>query len=299
MYLPSTLIRDSLNSFGIAHPGDPIYVSGEIGASKYSGRLFDHVLAEDRLLPSELLHCGDDSITDDSVPARRGIAVRPLTIGKLNRFEVETLRRTPAPRIARGHLGGVARAVRAAAAREDEPAAQYAALAAYVIGPLFAGFVHWVLQSARADGVEKLYFVSRDAQILLKVAGEIEGPGDPNAANCGSGAGRVEGRRWLRGPRLARGFSGHVSASHPCCARGDELARRRSHAFEWLVGRREATGRPRDPRRPRPSLWLESARRGLVYQLRRLEPHEPVAQGAQHRLHARDAEAIRAHVLER
>lgn len=177
MYLPEEHIRAALARFGIRQGDEPLYVSGELGVSKRSGRLFDHVLADQALRPDELVHTGDDPVTDLASPARRGIAVEPFTGARLNRFEEEMLSRGGGRRPTVARLAGVGRASRVA-----QPAlgsGDAAAAGADVAGPLFAGFVGWALDCARAQGIERLYFVSRDAQVLLRVAERLARPGDP------------------------------------------------------------------------------------------------------------------------
>jgi FMN phosphatase YigB (HAD superfamily) len=227
MYLPADRIRAALERFGIAAPDDPLYVSGELGVDKRRGGLFDHVLRAEGLAPGELVHTGDDPVTDIATPRARGIAVEPLTIGRLDRFEHELVANLGAPRVVAARLAGATRAARVAhaaeggAAGEAEAAAdgeagagaEAASVAANVAGPLFAGFVAWVLRRAREEGIERLYFVSRDAQVMLRVARALHREGDPELCYLyGSrqawllpGVERVdrESLRWLLEPEPA------------------------------------------------------------------------------------------------
>ncbi len=43
-------------------------------------------------------------------------------------------------------------------------------VAAGVAGPILTSYVYWVLSQAASQRVKKLYFISRDGQILFKVA---------------------------------------------------------------------------------------------------------------------------------
>jgi hypothetical protein len=43
-------------------------------------------------------------------------------------------------------------------------------LASDVAGPLLFGFVHWCLEEAERSGIQRLYFVSRDGQVLQQLA---------------------------------------------------------------------------------------------------------------------------------
>lgn len=179
MYLPGPAIRESLERFAIARPGDGLYVSGELGISKRSGRLFGHVLRAEGLRADELVHSGDDPLTDIASPRRLGILVEPLGAARLNRLEQDVLSRSTGQRDVVAHLVGATRAARVAQVRQDSENAHAAALGASVAGPLFAGFVSWVLGRAREQNLQRLYFVARDGQALLRVAEQLVRPGDP------------------------------------------------------------------------------------------------------------------------
>ena len=51
MYLPSDFLRSLLRQFGFWEEGDSIYVSGEIGLTKYSGNLFRYVQRKEQAIP--------------------------------------------------------------------------------------------------------------------------------------------------------------------------------------------------------------------------------------------------------
>lgn len=75
MYLPSEFIRGILERSALFAPGDRLYVSGELGKSKGSGRLFRHVLDDLKIRPGQLVHCGDNPVTDRLVPRRLEIGL--------------------------------------------------------------------------------------------------------------------------------------------------------------------------------------------------------------------------------
>ncbi|MBC8019487.1 MAG: hypothetical protein H7X83_13365 [Verrucomicrobia bacterium] len=73
MYLPSGFIQGVLERVGLFLPEDRLYVSGELGKSKGSGNLFRHVLGDLGIPPGQLVHCGDNPVTDCRVPRALGI----------------------------------------------------------------------------------------------------------------------------------------------------------------------------------------------------------------------------------
>jgi FMN phosphatase YigB (HAD superfamily) len=179
MYLPPERIRAALDRFEIAQPDEPLYVSGELGVDKRLGGLFDHVLKAEGLRPEDLVHTGDDPVTDDATPRARGIAVELRDGQRLDRFESAVVADLEAPRAVAARIAGATRAARVAHAPAGGHLVQAASVAANVAGPLFASYVAWVLRSARAEGIERLYFVARDAQVLLRIARALRRDGDP------------------------------------------------------------------------------------------------------------------------
>jgi HAD superfamily hydrolase (TIGR01549 family) len=179
MYLPTAAIREPLERFGFAKAGERLYVSGELGVSKRTGRMFEHVLSDLGVQPEEMIHTGDDPVTDRQSPERLGIQVDPLTIGRPNRFEREISARLAVSRPVLGELVGRLRCARLADAGETQRAEHAAAYGAGVAGPLFTAYVAWVLRTAREAEIQRLYFVSRDAQVFLRIAQEIRRDDDP------------------------------------------------------------------------------------------------------------------------
>ena len=58
MYLPSTVLRRMLIEHGLALGDEPLYVSGELGVTKRSGKLFEHVLQQEGLRAPAASACG-------------------------------------------------------------------------------------------------------------------------------------------------------------------------------------------------------------------------------------------------
>jgi len=71
MYLPRQTIEKIMDKNGIRY--DRLYLSSEIGQTKHSGKLFDHILEDLSIPPSKMLHIGDNKHSDVDVPKRKGI----------------------------------------------------------------------------------------------------------------------------------------------------------------------------------------------------------------------------------
>lgn len=76
MYLPSSFIAGVLEENGFSGY-ERLYVSCEHRRSKHSGDMFELVLGDLGIPPGELLHIGDDRVSDDRTPSSIGIAVAP------------------------------------------------------------------------------------------------------------------------------------------------------------------------------------------------------------------------------
>jgi FMN phosphatase YigB (HAD superfamily) len=169
MYLPAAFVQRQLQRWGLWKEGDHLYLSSEVRRSKRDASLFDLALAELSLAPRQLLHCGDDPHTDLASPASLGIRTFPIQAGRCNRYE-NILNRSPGT----GHLGsllaGASRLTRLKMVEQRPNGAPTVTAAAGVAAPLITAFTLWLLEASRSAGLQRLYFLSRDGQVLLEAA---------------------------------------------------------------------------------------------------------------------------------
>ena len=170
MYLPSEVIRGFLKDHQIWGGSDTLYVSSEVGLHKASGQLFQHYLTQYKLKASQLHHTGDNLYSDIKVPKKLGIQVQPFLETHLNRYEELIAGSERLPLRFRSLLAGASRLCRLDYQEKDVHRQIIWNTAANVIGPVFFGFVHWALQEAKRQGIQRLYFMARDGQILWKIA---------------------------------------------------------------------------------------------------------------------------------
>lgn len=170
MYLGSSTIRSMLARHGMATPEDAIYVSSDVGLTKRSGRLYDHVLSAEGIRAEQLLHRGDDPDTDLIPAMRRGVAVDAVRHVRLNRHERAMIEQGHASPAALSALAGAARVARLSPAGHGDDQAALSAVAADIVAPLLTSYVAWVARDATERGIERLYFVSRDGQVLMQLA---------------------------------------------------------------------------------------------------------------------------------
>lgn len=84
MYLPQKVIEQMLKKCEIKHY-QKLYISNVYGKNKLSGELFQKVLKDNKINPSEMIHIGD-SVKADFLGARKK-GIHSILIGRKNRFE--------------------------------------------------------------------------------------------------------------------------------------------------------------------------------------------------------------------
>ncbi|MBI5383519.1 MAG: hypothetical protein HZA90_02400 [Verrucomicrobia bacterium] len=175
MYLPPSFIESVLQDCGFFRRGDMLFVSGSWRVSKAAGQLYQAVRRE---LPgiTGWRHFGDNVQADVLVPRRQGIEAVEVPEGRLTRYEQWA--RGDGDALWRSRLAGAMRLARLASSNLSGRRLPIWGVACDVAGPLLFGYVHWCLREAWQRGVKRLYFVSRDGQILLKLAEIIRGQWD-------------------------------------------------------------------------------------------------------------------------
>ena len=150
-------------------PAGPVLSSGDHGMRKGTGSLFRIAMERLNADHSEILHIGNDLRSDGGGSAAAGVAFGPLLEANPNRYEkaLDALTSGSAGLLG-GCLAGCGRALRLEKSGQFSPA--LLSVVTGVAGPAIFAAAAWVLLSAQADGVETLYFVSRDGEILLAAA---------------------------------------------------------------------------------------------------------------------------------
>ena len=130
-------------------------------------------------LPADQIeHFGDNDDSDVGRARAAGLRATPFKQAVANRYE----KIAPEVRKLEPSLWlGLCRQTRLAApAAVSEAERVIWEVSANVSAPLIALFVDWCLRESRAAGIERLYFLSRDGEVMMQVAG-ILGRRDPKA----------------------------------------------------------------------------------------------------------------------
>lgn len=173
MYLPSAFLERVLSKHGLFRAGDRVYVSGEARASKASGHLYLQLLWELRVPLRDWVHVGDHPLADDSIPRKLGIVTQLVTATRLSRYEWMARGEGSVAPVWRSRLAAAMRLARLEGAGLPDARRVIWSTGADVVGPLLFGFVYWCLRQAVERGMQRLYFIARDGQILHKIACQI------------------------------------------------------------------------------------------------------------------------------
>jgi predicted HAD superfamily hydrolase len=179
-YLPRSAVHKILVRNGCWKEGDRLYVSCEVGATKRSGELFRHVLETESICASQMVHVGNDARSDVKIPGRLGIGTEPFLQGNLTARENHLATAKHCDALLPGLLAGCSRLARLDGVGKTAQHQRLREIAAHAAGPFLTGFVLWVLQTAKAKGLKRLYFISRDGFLLLKLAKALASSVDPS-----------------------------------------------------------------------------------------------------------------------
>ncbi len=149
-----------------------IYVSSDFGASKARGDLFALVAARRRLRCADISHIGDNYVSDVLNARRAGVAARQVKLPRANVYE-RILHEYGGDTYIGSVIAGAARATRLRFDGTFPANPGLTAASASVAGPVLMAFVLWVLCEAEDRGIDRLFFLARDGQILTRIARRV------------------------------------------------------------------------------------------------------------------------------
>lgn len=161
MYLSEECIRQMLEKCG--YNINKIYVSQEHNASKYSGRLFQLFLTENKLSPDEVIHIGDNYKADTLGAQKNGIST--ILIPNINnrlRYSNNNIKHSTKKNILYQSTSNRIDLIESTAEKTGYE----------VLGPILYYFVKWLHTELNNNNISKIYFLSRDGY-LIKEAYEL------------------------------------------------------------------------------------------------------------------------------
>lgn len=169
-YFDRDFIEQQLRREGLWVEGASVIASSDYEGSKSHGQLFDVALQATKVAPKRMVHAGDNPHSDVVAARRKGLRARPLPDGRLNRYEELLASGMWETGGMSAGLAGASRLVRLHTPAASSREVAIRDVAAGVAAPCLVAYVLWLLRQARRQGLDRLYFVARDGQVMAEVA---------------------------------------------------------------------------------------------------------------------------------
>ena len=169
MYLPATHIRKLLDRAGFEGLIDEVFASADSMAAKASGAAWPLIQEKIGADKTRWLHAGDNPISDGLRPAEFGLTALVLNDGG------EHFRKTIARtyhHISRGRpywRGRLVHQYMLPLEAENVPRDDLYRHGYHFFGPMLCAFVQHVAERAIAEGVKRVYFLSREGELLREI----------------------------------------------------------------------------------------------------------------------------------
>lgn len=155
-----------------ADPGiiDLVLASSEHGFGKWNSGLFRLALAELNLQPEQVLHIGDNDVSDYRNPTQLGM--RALCYYRVTPYTHEVFHRERQVSMPRQETTASANALRVLAQRlmvGEGGAEGYFRDGAFLLGPVLTGYADWCVQQFQARGVTRVLAFMREGMLLAEL----------------------------------------------------------------------------------------------------------------------------------
>ncbi len=169
IYLPSPHLRVLLDKTGLLNSVDRVYSSADHLRAKASGSAFAALIEADGLSPRGWLHIGDNPISDGVRPAALGI--QSLVLRDAQELKRKLIGRAcwKAARRRDVWKGRLVQQLMLPLEAEAVPRSERYETGFHFFGPLYGAFIHHVAEQARARGLSRLYFLSREGRLFMDI----------------------------------------------------------------------------------------------------------------------------------
>lgn len=172
--LPTQEIVGLLTAAGVWREGDVCICSSDSGTSKADGTLFVEAARELAIRPRDLTHHGDHPRSDIRNGRLSGWRVEYLPEASSNRFEAILERHRGATGGLSSMMAGASRLARLGHATGDVREDALGSVAAGVMAPTLTAWILWIIRRAQEQGCTRIYYMSRDGQVLVDIARRLE-----------------------------------------------------------------------------------------------------------------------------
>gem|GEM_PF-766271 len=170
MYLRHADLQFLLKAKNLWNLVDHLFVSSETWQCKHSGKLFHHIFDQLHIQPQQMVHIGDNIISDAQAPAALGIRAIHLNHGAENkrRQSLNALHRLSCERpFWRGkHL------IQIAGQQGSQPSIRkdfYYQYGHDILGPIFCAYVLAIMERLATLRIDHVYFLARDGYLFQKI----------------------------------------------------------------------------------------------------------------------------------
>lgn len=169
MYLPGWFLKSVLIQFGFFKDEDTLYVSCEVGKSKYKGELFNYVLVKENLSKRKWTHYGDNRYGDIQGARFAGLKVQRIEHAYSPIQNLWSLKDYVNGFKYPGVMAGISRAL--CCSNEDN---SHKHMVVDLIAPLVCSFTYGVMKAASAKHFSRLFFCARDTYSMYQVAQKMK-----------------------------------------------------------------------------------------------------------------------------
>ena len=167
MYLEKDLVNDLLNKLGYKHY-ERIYLSSNDRLRKRTGNLFKKLLKDENIKKDKIIHIGDSVTGDFLIPRKLGIKTILIKRENKNSMFSSTKNKSLEYNMLSSFINNNISSLN-----------EYEHFGYEVLGPILYSFTTWVHKKVKEDKVDKLYFLARDAKIIMEVYKERFGEDIP------------------------------------------------------------------------------------------------------------------------
>ena len=143
-----------------------IFVSSEFRKTKHHGSLYDEVIKA----YNDLIHSGNDLYSDYMIPKAKNIPAIHYSNSSPSRYEKLIYENSHIPFDIKTLIAGCMKSTRLSRHYEYEHLQAIHELSSNVIAPFLFLYTYWVIKQAQIIGLDKLFFIARDGQILYEIA---------------------------------------------------------------------------------------------------------------------------------
>ncbi len=162
MYHSSKTIKMILNKIDPIFSEIEIFVSSDVRKTKSKGDLFKYV--KEKYNPQTWIHTGDNINADYNVAKHNKLDAELFNYPKLKEYEISALKKAD---LTSEYYIGTAKNLRIhSKSKKYDFGASFA-------GPILFCYVNWIIENSLRNGIENLYFISRDGYIPKLIAERI------------------------------------------------------------------------------------------------------------------------------